>query len=112
MMLPLGLSAAPVDLHFGTSKRSASFWSALTAADAIFGLSSQWSELLGHGVQCLVGLFAAYVLSRYTFWGRNALIVRFRCLPQSDGRCPAWTLLMLWGRTACWAGCCARTESK
>ena len=33
------------------------------------------NQFLGHDFQCHFGLFAAYVLSRYTLWGRNALIV-------------------------------------
>jgi sulfate transport system permease protein len=46
----------------------------------------------------LFGLFAAYVLSRYNFWGRNALIVTIiRCRQQSPTAVAGFALLLLWG---------------
>src|ERR1051325_5283555 len=77
MMLPLVFLPLLSIFIFGTSKGLSSFWSALTAPDAIFALklsmvTSFWATVFN----VLFGLFAAYVLSRYNFWARHALIVR------------------------------------
>ena len=76
MMLPLVFLPLLSIFIFGTSKGLASFWSALSAPEAIFALklslvTSFWATVFN----VVFGLFAAYVLSRHTFWGRNALIV-------------------------------------
>jgi ABC-type sulfate transport system permease component len=76
MMLPLVFLPLASIFIFGTSKGLGSFWAALTAPEAIFALklsmvTSFWATLFN----VLFGLFAAYVLSRYMFWGRTALIV-------------------------------------
>src|SRR5688500_16535338 len=73
MMLPLILLPIASIFIFGMSKGIRSFWEALTAPDAIFALqlsfvTSFWATLFN----ILFGLFAAYVLSKYNFWGRNA----------------------------------------
>src|SRR5260370_3382163 len=45
----------------------------------------------------LFGLFAAYVLSRYNFWGRNALIVTISLPTAIPTAVAGVALLMLWG---------------
>src|SRR3954466_1478965 len=76
MMLPLVLLPLLSIFIFGTSKGLSSFWAALTAPEAIFALklslvTSFWATLFN----VIFGLFASYVLSRYDFRGRNAVIV-------------------------------------
>jgi sulfate/thiosulfate transport system permease protein len=45
----------------------------------------------------LFGLFAAYVLSRYNFWGRNALIVTISLPTAIPTAVAGFALLLLWG---------------
>src|ERR1043165_653007 len=76
IMLPLVLLPLASIFIFGTSNGLASFWGALTAPEAIFALklsivTSFWATVFN----VFFGLFAAYVLSKYNFWGRNAIIV-------------------------------------
>src|ERR1044072_9446929 len=76
IMLPLILLPLASIFIFGTSSGPAKFWSALKAPEAIFALklsivTSFWATIFN----VLFGLFAAYVLARYVFWGRTALIV-------------------------------------
>src|SRR3712207_9409775 len=76
MMLPLVLLPLASIFIFGTSKGLSSFWAALTAPEAIFAIqlsliTSFWATVFN----VLFGLFASYVLSKYSFWGRNAIIV-------------------------------------
>ena len=76
MMLPLVFLPLASIFIFGTSSGLGKFWAALTAPEAIFALklsmaTSFWATVFN----VVFGLFAAYVLSRYNFWGRNALIV-------------------------------------
>src|SRR5690242_17462447 len=76
IMLPLVLLPLASIFLFGMSNGFASFWESLTTHDAIFALqvsivTSLWATVFN----VIFGLFAAYVLSKYNFWGRNALIV-------------------------------------
>src|SRR5262249_53496039 len=76
MMLPLVFLPLASIFIFGTSNGLGNFWAALSAPEAVFALklsmaTSFWATVFN----VLFGLFAAYVLSRYNFLGRNALIV-------------------------------------
>src|SRR6266852_1132485 len=76
IMLPLVLLPLLSIFIYGTSKGLGAFWSSLIAPEAIFALklsmvTSFWATVFN----VIFGLFAAYVLSRYDFWGRNAVIV-------------------------------------
>src|SRR5918995_3058866 len=76
MMLPLVFLPLASIFIFGTSKGLASFWAALSAPEAVFALklsmvTSFWATLFN----VAFGLFAAYVISRHSFWGKNAVIV-------------------------------------
>src|ERR671913_395148 len=93
MMLPLVFLPLASIFIFGTSKGLTSFWAALMAPEAIFALklsmvTSFWATIFN----VFFGLFAAYVLSRYTFWGRNALIVTIS-LPTLRGAIVSGALL-------------------
>ena len=72
------------------------------APEAIFALklsmvTSFWATVFN----VFFGLFAAYVLSRYNFWGRNALIVTIS-LPTAIPTAVAGFALLLFGdHTAC-----------
>ena len=98
MMMPLVLLPLASIFIFGTSKGLGSFWAALTAPEAIFALklsmvTSFWATLFN----VLFGLFAAYVLSRYMFWGRTALIVTISLPTAIPTAVAGFALLLLWG---------------
>src|SRR5215468_396285 len=98
IMLPLVLLPLASIFIFGTSKGISSFWNALTAPEAIFALklsfvTSFWATV----INLVFGLFAAYVLSRYTFWGRNAIIVIISIPTAIPTAVAGFALLLLWG---------------
>src|SRR5947208_17027845 len=68
------------------------------APEAVFALklsmaTSFWATLFN----VIFGLFAAYVLSRYDFWGRNALIVTISLPTAIPTAVAGFALLLLWG---------------
>src|SRR5215213_4429356 len=98
VMLPLVLLPLASIFIFGTSNGLTSFWHALTAPDAIFALqlsivTSFWATIFN----VIFGLFAAYVLSKYNFWGRNALIVTISLPTAIPTAVAGFSLLLLWG---------------
>ncbi len=98
VMLPLVLLPLASIFIFGTSKGLGSFWAALTAPEAVFALelslvTSFWATLFN----VVFGLFAAYVLSRYNFWGRNAIIVIISLPTAIPTAVAGFALLLLWG---------------
>ena len=98
MMLPLVLLPLASIFIFGTNKGLDNFWAALTAPEAIFALklsmvTSFWATVFN----VLFGLFAAYVLSRYNFRGRNALIVIISLPTAIPTAVAGFALLLLWG---------------
>ena len=98
IMLPLVLLPLASIFLFGTSKGLDSFWAALTAPEAIFALklsvvTSFWATCFN----VVFGLFASYVLSRYNFWGRNALIVIISLPTAIPTAVAGFALLLLWG---------------
>jgi sulfate ABC transporter permease subunit len=98
MMLPLVLLPLASIFIFGMSKGLRSFWEALTTPDAIFALQLSFSTSLWATVFNIVfGLFAAYVLSKYTFWGRNAIIVIISIPTAIPTAVAGFALLLLWG---------------
>src|SRR5258708_28199739 len=98
IMLPLILLPLASIFIFGTSNGLASFWAALQAPEAIFALklsivTSFWATIFN----VLFGLFAAYVLSKYNFWGRNAAIVIISLPTAIPTAVAGFALLLLWG---------------
>lgn len=98
IMLPLILLPLASIFIFGTSNGVSSFWNALTDPEAIFALklsfvTSFWATV----INLIFGLFAAYVLSRYTFWGRNAIIVIISLPTAIPTAVAGFALLLLWG---------------
>src|ERR687884_127450 len=97
-MLPLVLLPLASIFIFGTNKGLDSFWAALTAPEAIFALqlsivTSFWATVFN----VLFGLLAAYVLSRYMFWGRTAIIVVISLPTAIPTAVAGFALLLLWG---------------
>lgn len=97
-MLPLVFLPLASIFIFGTSSGFASFWQALITPEAIYALqlsmvTSFWATLFN----VLFGLFAAYVLSKYNFWGRNALIVTISLPTAIPTAVAGFALLLLWG---------------
>src|ERR671916_1284341 len=98
MMLPLVFLPLASIFIYGTYKGLDSFWAALTAPEAIFALklsmvTSFWATVFN----VIFGLFAAYVLSRYNFRGRNALIVTISLPTAIPTAVAGFALLLLWG---------------
>src|SRR3954463_16758325 len=98
MMLPLVFLPLASIFIFGTSNGLDKFWAALTAPEAIFALelsmvTSFWATFFN----VVFGLFASYVLSRHTFWGRNALIVTISLPTAIPTAVAGFALLLLWG---------------
>src|SRR5215470_19949820 len=98
VMLPLVLLPLASIFIFGTSNGLASFWSALQAPEAIFALklsivTSFWATVFN----VIFGLFAAYVLSKYTFWGSNAITVIISLPTAIPTAVAGFALLLLWG---------------
>src|ERR687891_626960 len=98
MMLPLVFLPLASIFIFGTRTGLDRFWGALTAPEAIFALklsmaTSFWATVFN----VIFGLFAAYVLSRYNFWGRNALIVTISLPTAIPTAVAGFALLLLWG---------------
>jgi sulfate transport system permease protein len=98
IMLPLILLPLASIFIFGTSNGLASFWSALNAPEAIFALKlSLFTSFWATVFNVLFGLFAAYVLSKYNFWGRNAVIVTISLPTAIPTAVAGFALLLLWG---------------
>lgn len=98
IMLPLILLPLASIFIFGTSSGLGTFWAALMAPEAIFALqlsivTSFWATVFN----VLFGLFAAYVLSKYNFWGRNAIIVTISLPTAIPTAVAGFALLLLWG---------------
>src|SRR5437762_4986468 len=98
IMLPLVLLPLLSIFVYGFGKGIGVFWSSLTAPEAIFALklsmaTSFWATVFN----VLFGLLAAYVLSRYNFWGRNALIVTISLPTAIPTAVAGFALLLLWG---------------
>src|ERR1044072_7601082 len=84
---------------FGTSSGLRSFWGALTAPDAVFALKlSVVASFYATGFNVVVGLLAAYVLSRYTFFGRTPIIVPISLPTAIPTAVAGFALLLLWGK--------------
>ena len=98
IMLPLILLPLASIFIFGTSNGLMNFWRALTAPEAIFALqlsvvTSFWATIFN----VVFGLFAAYVLTKYNFWGRNATIVIISLPTAIPTAVAGFALLLLWG---------------
>jgi len=98
VMLPLILLPLASIFIFGTSNGLGPFLSALQAPEAIFALklsivTSFWATVFN----VIFGLFAAYVLSKYDFWGRNAIIVIISLPTAIPTAVAGFALLLLWG---------------
>ena len=98
IMLPLILLPLLSIFIYGTRQGLGTFWSSLIAPEAIFALKlsmvpSFWATLFN----VIFGLFAAYVLSRYNFWGRTAVIVTISLPTAIPTAVAGFALLLLWG---------------
>jgi sulfate transport system permease protein len=98
IMLPLVFLPLFSIFFFGTNKGLGSFWAALSAPEAVFALklsmvTSFWATVFN----VHFALLAAYVLSRYDFWGRNALIVTISLPTAIPTAVAGFALLLVWG---------------
>lgn len=98
IMLPLVLLPLASIFIYGMRSGLDHFWEALIAPEAIFALklsivTSFWATVFN----VIFGLFAAYVLSKYNFWGRNALIVTISLPTAIPTAVAGFALLLLWG---------------
>jgi sulfate/thiosulfate transport system permease protein len=98
LMLPLVLLPLASIFIFGTKNGLGNFWAALTAPEAVFALKlSLATSFYATLFNVLFGLLAAYVLSRYMFWGRTALIVTISLPTAIPTAVAGFALLLLWG---------------
>jgi len=98
MMLPLVFLPLASIFIFGTSNGLDKFWAALMQPEAVFALKlSMATSFWATAFNVIFGLFAAYVLSRYNFWGRNALIVTISLPTAIPTAVAGFALLLLWG---------------
>jgi sulfate transport system permease protein len=98
IMLPLILLPMASIFIYGTSAGIDKFWRDLTAPEAIFALqlslvTSFWATVFN----VVFGLFAAYVLSKYKFWGNNAITVIISLPTAIPTAVAGFALLLLWG---------------
>ena len=99
LMLPLVLLPLASIFIFGTSSGLRSFWGALTAPDAVFALKlSVVTSFYATVFNVVFGLLAAYVLSRYMFFGRTAIIVTISLPTAIPTAVAGFALLLLWGK--------------
>jgi sulfate transport system permease protein len=69
------------------------------APEAVFALKlSIITSIWATAFNVIFGLFAAYVLSRYDFWGRNAVIVTISLPTAIPTAVAGFALLLLWGK--------------
>src|SRR5213595_2659844 len=98
IMLPLVILPLLSIFLFGTSKGLGVFWSSLIAPEAIFALKlSMVTSFWATAFNVFFGLFAAYVLSRYDFYGRTAIIVTISLPTAIPTAVAGFALLLLWG---------------
>src|SRR6267154_2437118 len=98
IMLPLVLLPLLSIFVYGFGKGPGMFWSSLVAPEAVFALKlSMVTSFWATAFNVLFGLFAAYVLSRYDFWGRNAVIVTISLPTAIPTAVAGFALLLLWG---------------
>ena len=96
-MLPLILLPLA---RFSSSGRQGlgSFWAALSAPEAVFALKlSLVTSFYATLFNVLFGLLAAYVMSRYFFFGRTAVIVTISLPTAIPTAVAGFALLLLWG---------------
>ncbi len=99
LMLPLVLLPLASIFIFGTSSGPDTFWAALTAPDAVFALKlSLVTSFWATAFNVVFGLLAAYVLSRYVFFGRTAIIVTISLPTAIPTAVAGFALLLLWGK--------------
>jgi len=98
LMLPLVLLPMLSIFIYGTNRGLGVFWSSLVAPEAIFALKlSLFTSFWATAFNVIFGLLAAYVLSRYDFWGRNAVIVTISLPTAIPTAVAGFALLLLWG---------------
>ena len=98
-MLPLVILPLAAIFAFGTSKGFAAFWAALTAKEALFAFRlSLLTSLAATIFNVFFGLLAAYALSKYRFWGRDALVIIISLPTAIPTAVVGFSLLLLWGR--------------
>lgn len=98
MMLPLILLPLASIFIYGTSSGLDTFWQALSAPEAVFAIklsliTSFWATVFN----VIFGLFAAYVLTKYKFWGSNAITVVISLPTAIPTAVTGFALLLLWG---------------
>lgn len=98
IMLPMVILPLLSIFVVGTRKGPGFFWASLVAPEAVYALKlSMVTSFWATAFNVIFGLFAAYVLSRYDFWGRNAVIVTISLPTAIPTSVAGFALLALWG---------------
>jgi sulfate transport system permease protein len=99
IMLPLVLLPLLSIFVYGFGNGARAFFSSLVAPEAVFALKlSIVTSFWATAFNVVFGLFASYVLSRYDFWGRNAVIVTISLPTAIPTAVAGFALLLLWGK--------------
>jgi sulfate ABC transporter permease subunit len=98
IMLPLVILPLVSIFVVGMRRGPGFFLASLLAPEAVYALklsmvTSFWATVFN----VIFGLLAAYVLSRYDFWGRNAVIVTISLPTAIPTAVAGFALLALWG---------------
>ncbi|MBI4551702.1 MAG: ABC transporter permease [Candidatus Latescibacteria bacterium] len=98
VMIPLLILPLASIFLFGTSKGLDAFWSALTEPAALFSLKLSVATSTATTLfNLLFGLFAAYVLTKYSFPGRNTVTILISLPTAIPTAVVGFALLLLWG---------------
>jgi sulfate ABC transporter permease subunit len=98
IMLPLVILPLLSIFVVGTRNGLGFFWASLLAPEAVYALKlSMVTSFWATAFNVIFGLLAAYVLSRYDFWGRNAVIVTISLPTAIPTAVAGFALLALWG---------------
>lgn len=97
-LLPLLLMPLMAIFVFATRSGWSGFWAALTTPDALFALRfSLLIATLASIINGVLGTFAAYVLSKFKFPGREALLVIVNLPVAIPTVVVGTSLILLWG---------------
>lgn len=99
-MMPLVILPLASIFIYGFSKGPVHFWESLTSPAAVFSLKlSLTTSSVATGCNVIIGLIAAWVMSKYEFKGSSALMIIISLPTAIPTAVAGFALLLLWGRS-------------
>ncbi|MDX2031819.1 MAG: ABC transporter permease [Blastocatellia bacterium] len=99
-MMPLVILPLASIFIYGFSKGPVHFWEALSSPAALFSLKlSLMTSSVATGCNVVIGLIAAWVMSKYEFKGTSALMIIISLPTAIPTAVAGFALLLLWGRS-------------